>query len=1125
MRAKLLFFGIFLSMILYSYAQPANNDCANAEAITVSFLSATNVSYDPSTATQSTQSSCDSAGSTYYDVWYSFTMPGEGNIQIVNGSNSERFTLYDACGGNEIACFNGSDFFIGLSATSYVLRVAKLSTSASADTFTINTFEKPINDECATPLIITDDITTQRSFNYDNRGATESLDASCDTANNTHLDVWYEFTMPVNGNIHLTGVNTFDRFTLYDSCGGTEIICSTDDSFAYNLSIGTYLLRVSKRSIYASADSFNIQAFATVANDECATAEVITDDITTQRTIMYDNRGATESLDAICDNASSTYLDLWYEFTMPVNGNVFITNVNIFDRFTIYDACGGTEIICDADTGTYLLRVSKQAIYASADSFRIQAFATVANDECVNAELITDDITTERLISYDNRGATESLDASCDSTSNTHLDIWYEFTMPVDGNIEISGVNIFDEFTLYDSCGGSELACFSSGGFAYNLTTGTYFLRVYKRAIYASADSFRIQAFAAATNDECATATLITEDITTQRTINFDNRTASESLDASCDTASNIHLDIWYEFTMPVTGNLYISGVNTLDRFTLYDGCGGNEIACFNGSRFTFNLTAGTYYLRVYSLSTQASQDSFNIQAYATATNDECVNAEVITDDISTERTIVYQNRGATESLDASCDSPSNTHLDLWYEFTMPFQGNVEISSASFTERFTLYDSCGGSEIACFSGSSFVYGLSPGTYFLRVSELTFFLAFNDFDIQAYEALPNDNFVDAAMISVAGFGECTTQNVTVDFRRGGQTGAPDIGDCFSTSQIWVEAWYKFEAPLTGNINLNTSVSLNTFAIYDGCNGAEVACFAGNGVIPVVFGNTYYIQVARVANTSSGSTFCLEGALAVAPGMAGVCESIPNVEISTAQGNTNEWVPILDASGDIVAAIDANGNDLGTVTTTLFIENADTRDFSGQPYLRREVSISTSNAPSSNVNVRLYLVCDEVDDLMLADSNLPSINGLEIMKVNGNTCTTGYVSGGDFINATGSTYLDNDYYIQFSTASFSVFYPTSTNLATTLSIPATTNNALGIEIIPTITTGTIYIKTDKMLTDVAVDVFDITGRKIYQTTFENLHQTQQSVELSNYQSGMYFVKITHQNTHVTQRILLK
>ncbi len=991
----------------------------------------------------------------------------------------------------------------------------------------------PANNDCANAEIITITTTSTTLVSFDNGMATQSLLSNCDTAATPYLDVWYEFTMPVNGNVQITSVNFADGFSLYNTCGGAEIACFYDDGFFYNLSVGTYKLRAVSTQANAGADNFRIQAFEAVANDDCATAEVIMDDITTQRVINYNNSGATESLDASCDTASNTYLDIWYEFTMPVNGNLVLSGANGLDRFTLYDGCGGNEIVCSNNntyvynltTGTYLLRVSSRSIYASPDSFRIQAFETVANDECATAEVITDDITTERIITFDNRAATESLDASCDTASNTYLDVWYEFTMPVNGNIHLSGANGLDRFTLYDGCGGVEIACSSNNTYVYNLTIGTYYLRAYSRSIYASSDSFRIQAFEAVANDECATAEVITDNITTQRTINFDNRAATESLDASCDTASNTHLDVWYEFTMPVNGNIHLTGANGLDKFTLYDGCGGTEIACSSNNIFVYNLTIGTYYLRAYSRSIYASADSFNIQAFEAAANDECATAEVITDDITTQRTINFDNRAATESLDASCDTAGNTHLDVWYEFTMPVNGNIQISGVNGLDRFTFYDSCGGTELACFNGDGFVYSLSSGNYLLRAYSQSIYASADSFNIQAFEQLANDDCANAEMISVAGIGACGTQNVIVDTRGASDTVAPNIGSCFSTSQTWQDAWYAFEAPITGNISLTSTSFSNTFAVYESCGGVEVACFADDGVIPVIFGNTYYIQAARAEVFAGTITFCLEGAPAVATGMAGICESIPNIEISTVQGNTNEWVPILDTSSNIVAAINANGNDLGTVTTTLFIDNADTRDFSGQPYLRREVSISAANAPSSNVNVRLYMLGDEVDDLILADSNLDNITGLEIMKISGNTCTAGYVSGGDFINVSSTSYLDNDYYLQYSINSFSVFYPTSTNLAGTLSISSTEMDTFGITIAPTVTDGIVNIKASSNLTNVNITIVDITGRNMHQKTFNQLNQYNQTINLGNYQAGIYFMKVSHNNRQFTKRIVLQ
>jgi len=999
----------------------------------------------------------------------------------------------------------------------------------------------PANNDCANAEIITVTTTGTTLVSFNNGMATQSLLSSCDTGVTTYPDVWFEFTMPVTGNIRITGVNFADGFSLYSTCGGAEIGCFNDDGFFYSLSTGTYKLRASSTASQAGSDSFSIQAFETATNDECGNAELITDDITTARTINFNNAQATQSLVSSCDTASDDYLDLWYQFTMPVTGNLRITGVNFADGFTLYATCGTvpTEIDCFYDDnftynlpiGTYIIRATSTAAFAGADSFVIQAFETAANDECANAEVIMDDITTARTINFNNATATQSLQSSCDANSALdYLDLWYEFTMPVNGNLRFSGINFADGFTLYDNCGAipTEIDCFYNDHFTFGLTTGTYTLRVVSASENAGNDSFIIQAFETVANDECATAEVIMDDITTATTINFNNANATQSLQSSCDTnATEDYLDIWYQFTMPVTGNLRFSGVNFADGFTLYDNCGAvpTEIDCFYNDHFVYNLAAGTYTLRVVSVSSNAGADSFIIQAFATAANDECANAEVITADITTPTTINFNNAGATESLQSSCEtSLTDEYLDLWYEFTMPVNGNITITGVNFADGFTLYNSCGtvATEVDCFYNNKIIIGVATGTYTLRVASLSVNAGADSFVITAYEAISNIDCASAESIQVAAIGECSTQNVTTELR--GSTLASSVGSCQDDTENWLDAWYTFEATLTGNISLTSNSIFNNFTVYEACGGTEVACFTNNGVIPVVFGNTYYVQVSRLETNFAAVTFCLEGAPVVATGTAGVCENIPTVDISTAQGNTNEWVPVLDASGDIVAAINANGNDLGTITTTLFIDIADTRDFSGQPYLRREVSISPQNQPASNVNVRLYILGDEVDDLILADANLNTINGLEIMKVNGATCSSGFVSGGDFITASGNWYQD-DYYMQFVTNSFSIFYPTSTNLDGTLSIPSNETYNFGITIAPTVTDGIVNIKANTTLTNVNVNVFDITGRNIYKASFDTISQTQQTIDLRGYQAGIYFMKILQNNKQFTKRIILK
>ena len=617
-------------------------------------------------------------------------------------------------------------------------------------------FSQPANDDCTDRTTISVLTATPSSYSIDLTNATESIDASCDgNAANDYLDVWYEFTMPVDGNIRVTDVNGLDGFSIFDSCGGTELTCFYGNDFAYNLTAATtYVLRVARRSIYADVVSFDIQAFETIANDECADRIPIT--VTTGGVSSYsvDLRKASESLNASCDgNVANDYLDVWYEFTMPVDGNIRVTDVNGLDGFSIFDSCGGTELTCfygndfaynlTAAT-TYVLRVARRSIYADVVSFDIQAFETIANDECADRIPIT--VTTGGVSSYsvDLRKASESLNASCDgNVANDYLDVWYEFTMPVDGNIRVTDVNGLDGFSIFDSCGGTELTCFYGNDFAYNLTAATtYVLRVARRSIYADVVSFDIQAFETIANDECADRIPITVTTGGVSSYSVDLRKASESLNASCDgNVANDYLDVWYEFTMPVDGNIRVTDVNGLDGFSIFDSCGGTELTCFYGNDFAYNLTAATtYVLRVARRSIYADIVDFDIQAFESAENDDCINATYINVGIVDYTEVTQDHRKASESIDASCDNASQINLDLWYEFVMPVNGNIEISNIGGLDGVSLFDGCAGTELDCFDGNGLFFGLTSGTtYYLRSSKRDIYADIITFRIQAIEA--------------------------------------------------------------------------------------------------------------------------------------------------------------------------------------------------------------------------------------------------------------------------------------------------------------------------------------------------------------------------------------------------
>ena len=139
------------------------------------------------------------------------------------------------------------------------------------------------------------------------------------------------------------------------------------------------------------------------------------------------------------------------------------------------------------------------------------------------------------------------------------------------------------------------------------------------------------------------------------------------------------------------------------------------------------------------------------------------------------------------------------------------------------------------------------------------------------------------------------------------------------------------------------------------------------------------------------------------------------------------NNNLWVPITDSLGNIIAEIDANGNNLGTITTLLYKNSGIIRTTgSGKPYLDRSITITPQNQPASAVNIRLYLTAVELAALVAAPgSGVTGINDINIFKNNDpnssvaiNTTTT--------IVPTARTTFGSDYVITANITSFSSFY---------------------------------------------------------------------------------------------------
>jgi len=686
-----------------AFGQPTNDDCANAELITVSQTN-TNFTFDINTAALNNETICTTTND-YADVWYEFIMPFNGNLFVDGTLAWNNFALYSSCGGAEIDCGNSNKLFTSLvSGTTYFLKVYRTSSTAANtnyQSFDIKAFQSVANDDCNSSENITVSTTTS-TINFEIGGASVINEVGCSGSAEDYVDIWYDFTMPVNGNLYIEGAIAWNNIALYDACGGTLIQCGSTNEFISGLNSGSdYKLRVFRTKSQADNSylSFAITAYEAVNNDDCNTSENITV-TTTASTIDFEIGGASINNEVGCNGtAAADYVDIWYDFIMPVDGNLYVDGSLAWNAFALYNSCGGTEIQCGASnqfienltSGTsYKLRVFRTLALADNEAYKeftIQAFENVTNDDCTSAENISV-TTTASTVNFEIGGASINNEIGCSgTTAEDYVDIWYDFTMPVNGNLNVNGSLTWNNFALYDACNGTEIQCGSSSQLFTDLTATTnYKLRVFRNLALADNDAYRaftIQAFEIINNDDCASSeTIVVSDILT--TVNFGIAGAAINNEVGCSgTTAEDYADIWYDITMPTDGSISIDGDVSWNNFALYDACGGNELGCFDASGDFAGLTNGTSYkLRLFRTLALASNDaykSFTIQSNATLTT----NTNALEDSMS-----IYPNPADTALNILITDNQSIDSIELY-----TIRGKKIVSTTAKTINVSNFES------------------------------------------------------------------------------------------------------------------------------------------------------------------------------------------------------------------------------------------------------------------------------------------------------------------------------------------------------------------------------------------------------------------------------------------------
>lgn len=315
-------FSVIISLLITIsiFAQPANNDCSNAIALTLQ--NSNNINYTTGNLGNATQTSPACSGSTSTDVWYQFTATTKANkIYLPPQTGLDlAFEIFDACGGNSIACVDNNstsvsenyyDYHFTIGQT-YYIKVFLYNQSFNDAPFEIAviSMSQP-NDECTDSINIpvqgTDNPT---SVQGNLGGATESL-SPC--TGNFATDVWFKFTaINSNENIFVSAESYFNPvIEVFDACGGNSIACVNNNGvnfseafYGNNFTPGNqYFIRVFGYNQFFEDRTFNI----TVTDPDNTSS---TNDFTKDNVVSIYPNPTSDKLNIKTENKSFNYLQI-----------------------------------------------------------------------------------------------------------------------------------------------------------------------------------------------------------------------------------------------------------------------------------------------------------------------------------------------------------------------------------------------------------------------------------------------------------------------------------------------------------------------------------------------------------------------------------------------------------------------------------------------------------------------------------------------------------------------------------------------------------------------------------------------------------------------------------------------
>ena len=710
------------------FAQPVNDNCSNAEVLTVG-TDCELLEYTSVGATEEGPSAAEDPNCGFYqggDVWFSFEVPASGNFRVDVSGNF--WVLYTGSCGNfsELNCDNNPVNYVrpDLASSELYIRAFRFNNASGSD-FDICVYEitPPENDNCADATELTvgsscveADFSTKESTAED---PSIAADPSCGFYQGG--DTWYAFDVPASGNFRIDISGNF--WVLYTgSCGSfSEVNCGNEpvNYIRPDLAGQTLYIRAYRfNSAQGSDGSICVFEITPAENDNCSDATELTLGSTCVEVDFSTEESTAEDPSIAADPSCGFYQggDVWFEFDVPASGNF---RVDISGNFWVLysGTCGNfSEINCSDDPVNYARPdLAGQTLYIR--SFRFNSaqgndgsicvfeITSPSNDNCSDATVLAlnQECTPE---DYSNKLSTaEEESVVPDPTCGFYQggDTWFVFDAPASGQfrIDISSTN----WSLYQgSCGNfTELIC-DNAPMNFNdpnLGGETLYLRTFRFNSPQGTDfTLCIREIEAAANDNCADATEIAfSDTCLAEAFSSQLATAEEeniAEDPSCGFFNGG--DVWFKFQAPPIGQFTVNRPTGTQQFAFYTGdCGDfTEIFCDGDDELVFDdpsLGGEIIFIRAFRFNNRQGSDfELCVLTDELSPNDNCSDAIALNVDPSACNYGYFGSYNATDEEGLASEPSCGQYQgdDVWFNFEVPADGKFAIARENVIGDFSF---------------------------------------------------------------------------------------------------------------------------------------------------------------------------------------------------------------------------------------------------------------------------------------------------------------------------------------------------------------------------------------------------------------------------------------------------